>query len=249
VRNTADDWKAIGATEPWYGVLSAPEFLTANITEEAKERFYLQGRSEIAAVTSSLRQQYPDFSPRIGLDFGTGLGRLAFPMAKVCEHVYGIDISPDMLAEAGRQQAGQNVRNVSFCNVLPDGLTFDWVNTYIVMQHIPPRTGYTILSDLLSRLNVGGFTSIHLTYAHDKRYSGTMERDTCAVQYDGESMTVLEENNTQVGHQSMFDYNLNKVLFMFVRKGIAKIILEATDHGGNHGFWIFGRKWNAQSNG
>ena len=243
MRNTADDWKAIGATEPWWGVLSAPEFLKANITEEAKERFYLQGQSEIGVVAALLRKQHPDFAPKIGLDFGTGLGRLAFPMAKICDHVYGLDVSPDMLAEAGRQATARNATNVSFCQSLPEGLNVDWINTYIVMQHIPPRIGYGILNDLLNRLNVGGFTSIHLTYAHDLRYGGsTMDRDIYAVRYDGETMTVIEENAAQVGQQSMFDYDLNKILFMFTRKGISQISLEATDHGGNHGFWILGKK-------
>jgi SAM-dependent methyltransferase len=243
VRNAADDWKVIGASEPWYGVLSAPEFLKANITEEAKERFYQQGQSEIDAVAASLRKQHPDFAPRIGLDFGTGLGRQAFPMAKICYHVYGLDISPDMLAEASRQATARNAANVTFCHSLPENLNVDWINTFIVMQHIPPRIGYQILNDLLNRLNVGGFTSIHLTYAHDSRYGGTtMDRDIYAVRYDGETMTVLEENTSPVGQQSMFDYDLNKILFMFTRKGVSQLYLEATDHGGNHGFWILGRK-------
>jgi hypothetical protein len=40
----------------------------------------------------------------------------------------------------------------------------------------------------------------------------------------------------------MYDYDMNKVLFTFIRAGIGTIRLVHTDHGGVHGFWIFAKK-------
>jgi hypothetical protein len=38
-RDTAVDWKTIGATEPWYGVLSTEKFLKSNLTPSSIEDF------------------------------------------------------------------------------------------------------------------------------------------------------------------------------------------------------------------
>jgi len=240
-RGTEEDWKAIGEVEPWWGVLSAPKFLSASLTEETIEEFYAQGADEMAWVISQLKVADPGFKPIAGLDFGSGLGRLSFPMAAMCETVVGIDVSPGMRAEAERQRKLRSVPNVTFSETVPDA-GFDWINSYIVFQHILPATGYQIIRQLLSRLNPGGWTSLQLTFAHDHRDLVSLQRDTFAFRYDGETATCLEFNETKIGDMSMYDYDMNKVLFMFVRAGISKIQLAHTDHGGVHGFWIFGKK-------
>lgn len=168
-RDTAADWEQIGATEPWYGVLSAPEFLSANLTDEIKDKFYGHGVSDMSMIMSILEAKFSPFPPKTGADFGSGLGRLVFPMASVCDHVYGIDISPAMRAESAVQANARGLKNVEFVPALPDGVTVDWINSYIVFQHILPRTGYELLRGLLSRLVVGGHVSIQLTFAHNRR--------------------------------------------------------------------------------
>ena len=240
-RGTEEDWKAIGESEPWWGVLSAPKFLSASLTEEGKSEFYAQGAEEMAWVISQLKGADPDFKPATGLDFGSGLGRLCFPMAEICQRVVGVDVSPGMRAEADHQKEVRSVPNVSFSDAIPnDG--FDWINSYIVFQHILPATGYQIIKDLLSKLNPGGWTSLQLTFAHDHRDLVSLQRDTYAFRYDGETATCLEFHDTKIGDMSMYDYDMNKVLFMFVRAGISQIKLVHTDHAGVHGFWIFGKK-------
>jgi SAM-dependent methyltransferase len=241
-RDTADDWKSIGECEPWFGVLSAPKFLSASITEEAKREFYDQGAREIGWALEHIRAEDPAFSPRVGLDFGSGLGRLTFPMSTICESVVGIDVSPGMRAEADRQKISRSIPNVHFVEQIPVGQTFDWINSYIVFQHILPSTGYIILKDLLSALAPRGWTSIQLTFAHDYRDLTSLQRDTYAFSYDGDRAVALEFKETPIGEMSMYDYDLNKVLFIFARSGINKLRLIHTDHGGVHGFWIFGKK-------
>ncbi len=241
-RDTAEDWKAIGAGEPWYGVLAAPEFLSANITEAAKDAFYAQGVDEIRWVVDRIRSFDPNFSPSSGLDFGSGLGRLSFAMSSFSSSVFGVDVSPDMIAEAEKQKSLRGYSNVHFGQSIPDGRKFDWINSYIVLQHILPRSGYRIIESLLSSLSVGGWTSIQLTFAHDHRDITSLLRDNYAYQYDGEVANILEFKEAPIGDVSMYDYDLNKVLFMFIRAGIDSLNLADTDHGGAHGFWIFGRR-------
>lgn len=241
-RETTEDWIQLGADEPWWGVLSAPEFLSANLTEDAKERFYAQGKTEIDWVVGLIQQQDRYFRAARALDFGCGLGRLSFAMAPHCSWVTGVDVSPGMLAEAERQRLARGVANVTFAGAIPDDVTFDWVNTYIVLQHILPRVGYAIIEDMLARLNPGGWTSIQLTFAHDRRDINSFLRDASALRYDGESATVLDFNTTAIGEMSMYDYDLNKVLFLFAKQGLGDIRLMHTDHGGVHGFWILAKK-------
>jgi len=241
-RDTEDDWKSIADSEPWFGVLSAPKFLSANLTEQAKADFYAQGVGEIDWVLSHIRAEDPEFSPRVGLDFGSGLGRLSFAMASACEQVIGVDIAPGMRAEAERQRAQRGIHNVQFLEALPQGQSFDWLNSYIVLQHIVPAKGYEILRELLGSLAPGGWTSIQLTFAHDYRDLTSLQRDTYAFAYDGERAVALEFKDTPLGEMSMYDYDMNKVLFIFARAGIGTIKLVHTDHGGVHGFWIFAKR-------
>lgn len=241
-RETVEDWFRLGEDEPWWGVLSTPEFLAENITEEAKDAFYEQGRREIAWAVDLIRQTDPSFSPAKALDFGCGLGRLSFAMSPLCETVTGVDVSPGMLAEAARQRVSRGFDNVSLGSSIPEGATFDWANSYIVLQHILPKSGYAIIEDILGRLNSGAWTSLHLTFAHDRRGIHSFLRDASAFRYDGEAATVLEFNDTTIGEMSMYDYDMNKVLFMLVNNGFADIRLVHTDHGGMHGFWILAKK-------
>jgi trans-aconitate methyltransferase len=241
-RDTSVDWESIGETEPWFGVLSAPEFLQKNLTEATKNKFYDQGRQEMAEVMDTLRTHFPPFEPKVGADFGSGLGRLTFPMSTQCETVYGIDLARGMREEAGRQAEARGFANVSFVPALPGDVSVDWINSYIVLQHILPRTGYELLKNLLATLNVRGHVSIQVTYAHDIRDTSTLLRDILSWRFDGETMTTIEEQGYAPGQMSMYDYDMNKVLMLAARAGIRELFLRHTDHGGVHGFWIFGRK-------
>ena len=243
VRDTEEDWKMLGDTEPWYGVLSAPEYLKQNINDEAKEKFYAHGRSDIAWVKDALEGHFSPFDPVTAIDLGSGLGRLSFPMAKVCSGtVYGVDISPGMRAEAERQAGSRGVANVRFVETLHDDVMVDWVNSYIVMQHILPRFGYKILENSLKHLSVGGHVSIQLTFAHDERNFEMLRRDINAWRFDGETLTTLESREHCTGEMSMYDYDMNRILLMFARYGVRDMLLSFTDHGGAYGFWVLGRK-------
>jgi SAM-dependent methyltransferase len=162
-RDTSLDWKNIGATEPWYGVLSTEKFLKANLTALAIEAFYEQGVREIHEVVEIIKRHFGEFKPSVGLDFGCGLGRLAFAMVPYCERVIGLDISPGMLAEGEKQRIARGVANVQLQHELPEGLLVDWINSYIVFQHITPKVGISLIENLLRRLNLGGFISLQLT--------------------------------------------------------------------------------------
>lgn len=241
-RDTTDDWQRIGETEPWFGVLSAAKFLRANLTEQAIEDFYQHGVSDIVNNVDVMTRHFGNFKPSVGLDFECGVGRLAFAMAHYCDRVIDLDISPSMLEEGEKQRVARNIANVEFSSDLQNVSHVDWINSYIVFQHILPRAGYLLLEDLLKRLNLGGFISIQLTYFHDQRDMTSLNRDPAAYTYDGELMRVLADAPVQPGEMSMYDYDLNRVFRLLYCYGLDDTLVKQTDHGGCHGLWLYGVK-------
>ncbi len=93
------------------------------------------------------------------LDVGCAAGHTAFAFAPHVREVVGVDLSPEMLAEAARQAAARNLTNVRFevasALALPyrDG-QFDIVTCRLVAHHLPalPPT----LAELARVLKPGG---------------------------------------------------------------------------------------------
>ncbi|HEX9443994.1 MAG TPA: methyltransferase domain-containing protein, partial [Candidatus Binatia bacterium] len=99
--DTDRDWERWGATDPYYGVLSEEKYRTAALTAERREEFFQSGRAYVARLFDIVRLRLdPDFVPRIALEFGCGVGRLAIPLAAAVEKVVAADAAPSMLDEA-----------------------------------------------------------------------------------------------------------------------------------------------------
>ena len=161
MRDTDADWKELGRSQPYWGVLSHPDFLSENITPERIEAFYASGRDYIAQTVVQLERHAGARPSGRALDFGCGVGRLAEAMTDYASEVVGLDISPGML-ELARKRGGR----AQYVGELPAG-AFDWINSFIVFQHIPPERGEAILADLLARLNPDGAVSLQFAVWRD----------------------------------------------------------------------------------
>jgi SAM-dependent methyltransferase len=173
--STDRTWEYFGRTDPYWGVLTNPEFKGGLNSEAAREQFFGTGRDYIESVLKMVREHLdPTFRPTRALDFGCGVGRLAIPLASICESVVGVDISDSMLAEARKNAAEQGKSNVTFVKS-DDQLsaatgTFDFINSMIVFQHIPTARGEGIFKAMIERLREGGVGAVQFTYGFD---SGT----------------------------------------------------------------------------
>ena len=163
-RETDDDWRHYGSFEPYYGVLTHDRFLKANLTEDALEEFWQTGQDDVQRLWAQLTQQFGHRAVQHALDFGCGVGRLTRAMAQIATNAVGVDVSPDMIAEGMIRLPP----NVQLTTNLPDG-PFDWINSYIVFQHIPPERGYELLEKLLSRAAQSCLISVHFTFFKDAR--------------------------------------------------------------------------------
>jgi len=168
--NTDQAWEFYGQEDPYYGVLSDDKYLKSRLDESTLNSFFALGQDYIDATLTTVRE-HVDADPATGraLDFGCGVGRLTFPLAKVFEAVVGVDISTSMLDEARRNADRLACHNVEFLlgDVTFSHLTggFDLVHSFIVFQHIRADRGERIVQQLIDRLNEGGIGILHFTYA------------------------------------------------------------------------------------
>jgi SAM-dependent methyltransferase len=233
-RDTDADWRELGQTQPYWGVLSQPDFLTENITPERIEAFYKTGRDYIAEVADKLERTTGVRPAGRALDFGCGVGRLAEAMADHVGEVIGLDVSPGMLALA-RGRGGK----ASYVEEIPAG-SFDWINSFIVFQHIPPQRGEAILQDLLARLAPGGLVSLQFPIWRDAHLEPP--RLTGWRRLFRPQLQQHWERTQPVGQIFMYDYDLSRILRRLNEAGIEDMRLVSTNHGGHRGVIILARK-------
>lgn len=231
-RDTDADWRELGSTQPYWGVLTHPEFRTENLTPQGLEAFYASGVQYIDDIAARLERATGAGPGGRALDFGCGTGRLAEAMSDYAQTT-GYDISPGMLAKA-REHGGK----AQYVDVLPEG-PFDWINSFIVFQHIPPERGMALIEQLLARLAPGGQVSLHVTAWREPHLVPAQPRGWRKL------AARLLARAQPTGLVSMYDYDLSQVLRLLNAAGLEEVSLHSTDHGGHHGAVLLGRKANA----
>jgi len=171
--NTVDTWKKFGKEDPYYGVLSDQKYKSENITDNDLSEFFATGETYVADTLKKIKMFYDsDLSNATILDFGCGVGRLAIPFSFVTKNrTVGIDVSPEILEKAKAHAIEMGAKNVAFLlsegKTLPQTEKFEFINSYIVLQHIPTKIGMAIIQQLLDKLEIGGIMQIQATYGNN----------------------------------------------------------------------------------
>jgi len=173
IRNSEKEWERLGKSDPYYGVVSMDKFRNGNMDSSAKDAFFRSGHEHIDFILNTIRDKIdPEFAPQRALDFGSGVGRCAIPLAKHCEKVVGMDVSPSMLEEARVNCRELETDNIE--HVLGDGDLssfsegFDLIHSFIVFQHINPKKGEKILKGMLDKLNANGVLAVQMLYTREE---------------------------------------------------------------------------------
>lgn len=248
LRDTDADWQAIGSADPFWGVLTQPQFRRDRMQPADLDAFYQTGVVHITGVVEIIEMiTQTRFHARSALDFGCGVGRLAEAMAAHADQTTAYDISPGMLAAARARGLGQN--QVTYTNEFPAAGRFDWINSYIVFQHIPPVRGMALLQQLLDRLLPGGVISLHFMIYRDPPPPAPGARRSRLRHLPAPLRDVIRGLRARhtppplpLGTISMYDYDLNRLLEACNRAGINRLYLAHGNHGGHHGVIIFGRR-------
>ena len=166
--STDQDWKKWGKTDPYFAVCSSEQFRLNNLNSDSRDQFFAGGSEHIEHVFKMVRSFIPSFAPSSAVDFGCGTGRLLIPLAQKCTaKVVGVDISEEMLSETRRNCEAHGIRHAQLL-LSDDSLSllqdhYDFIHSFIVLQHIPVLRGEEIFRALLNRLNAKGVFALHFT--------------------------------------------------------------------------------------
>jgi SAM-dependent methyltransferase len=248
MRDTDKDWSAVAESNPYWGVLSEERYRGEDISSDNKSAFFSSGELYISNVLGFVKfYLQADFQIDRSLDFGCGVGRLLLPLARVSREAVGIDVAPRMLSLARENLSLAGVTNASLI-VGTDDLSnvegvFNFINSYIVFQHIPPERGMRLLESLLRRLANGGIFSIQLTYAKERRHH---QHEITSKYYrrSGNSFVDLVANSAgnPEGTITMFEYDLNEVIALISEVVGQTLLVLPTNHDGHLGAHLIGVK-------
>lgn len=247
---TDQDWEELSRRNAYFAVLTDPAYAAPKLDAKAEQQFFTTGQEHIGRIAGTLREKFgfDDRQIRTAVDFGSGVGRLLFPMCKLAQFGIGIDVAETM-RDLGRDHAkALGITNVSMVpsidhiiNVAED---VGWINSYIVFQHINPERGCEFFDKLVYILKPGGYISVHFTIFKDERAMHYMTNRTkyFASRPAGVESLLLQPENAGEPQMQMYDYDLNQLLAILVKHGVGNMWLEHEDQGGLHGVHIFARK-------
>jgi ubiquinone/menaquinone biosynthesis C-methylase UbiE len=249
--NTDATWNYFGSQNPYYGVLTSEEFRDGASARE----FWGSGQAHVERLMPLMQQLFALPAPvrfRRALDFGCGVGRVALPLSASCDEVVGVDVSNAMLAEACNNARRSGILNATFVpsNDALRGLAgeFDFVHSYIVLQHIRPRRGCQLIGALARCLKPGGVGALQLTYERETLPHVEFAYHICTRMGFLTwllNLTVLHRPLHQPLAE-MNEYNLATVVRLLFQNGCGRLYLEPSDTAGKwyktNGVFLFFRK-------
>jgi 2-polyprenyl-3-methyl-5-hydroxy-6-metoxy-1,4-benzoquinol methylase len=164
MRNLRREWNEIASLDPLWAVSSRPEKKYSRWTYE---EFFETGATDVSDLMARAAiLGYPK-GHATALDFGCGVGRLTIPLAEHFDHVYGIDISEEMvgIARGLHYHTGRvnfDVHRSPDLSGFRDG-TFDMICSIFVLQHLPSRDAIkSYLKEFIRVLRSGGLLTFQL---------------------------------------------------------------------------------------
>lgn len=167
-------WEAFVAREPYFAILTADRYRRARVDADREREFFASGEQLVDWMFRSVEEKLqPEFAPMSVLEYGCGIGRLAFPLAARAGSVTAADRSPAMLAMARQEAARRRIEHIAF--LTPDELfraprTFDLITCHLVLQRMPARDGLDLLRDILALLGPGGIGIFQLPYRETRSW-------------------------------------------------------------------------------
>jgi ubiquinone/menaquinone biosynthesis C-methylase UbiE len=237
-KNVDKQWEVFAEISPYFGVVIWDQFRPENLTDETIAEFFQTGEKYIEQIEGLIKQHLDaGFAPRRCLDFGCGVGRLVVPLARRHAEVVGVDISQGMRAEAARNCEKFGLKNVEFIES-DDALSkvsgqFDFIHSYIVLQHIPTRRGESLLRRMTELLADDGVAALHFTYAKNeslgKRFKYWMHT---SVPFAHNFINLAKGRKFNYPYTQINQYDVNKLLEIVQQSGCEHSYLRFTNHDG-----------------
>jgi SAM-dependent methyltransferase len=138
-RPPASPWERFAETDPYL-------YIFTDMKRTDPKAFWQSGEQIVHAELLPLLHAYV-LRPLVGLELGSGVGRLAFPLARHFRRVVGVDIASGMVHRGRSIARDKGVDNVSFIQISgPEDFfaragdfvgSCDLIYSLLVFQHIP----------------------------------------------------------------------------------------------------------------
>jgi 2-polyprenyl-3-methyl-5-hydroxy-6-metoxy-1,4-benzoquinol methylase len=248
MKNSDNEWEKFGKDEPYYSIKCSERFRKKQLDENSMAEFFKSGEDFIKFIFESIKTYVdPSFSPRNSLDFGCGVGRCSIPLAKICPHVVGADVSESMLKEAKKNSQARMVSNLDFIKS-DDSLsqiqnTFDLIISFEVFHNIPNKRGYKIFKNLIDHVSENGVLAIDFLF---------YKEGASVIKIIGKLRKIIPLLNNIVnlilGRPIMEPfieknpYDINKLLYISYKKACHNIHVEFFSRANMYHIFLFSQK-------
>lgn len=157
LKGLQNNWDTLGKADPFWAILSDP---AKKGGKWETEEFFRSGRLAVKNLMEHAASLKKDLPHKKALDFGCGAGRLTQALCEYFENCYGVDIAPSMIDLANKfNRFGYRCRY--FVNETEDlrifeDESFDFVITFLVLQHMKPEFSKSYMREFLRVLSPGG---------------------------------------------------------------------------------------------
>jgi SAM-dependent methyltransferase len=173
-----DAWTYMGATCPYYSVLTGRAYQPENLDDNALDEFWASGKREITTIQAILRRVgYDNLHAKTCVEYGCGVGRVTTALADIFAKVCAYDISPNHLQLAKERAEKSNQKNIDFriCSVEAEDDNLEECDVFysrLVFQHNPPPIIRELIAKALGSLRAGGIAIFQVpTYAIDYSFN------------------------------------------------------------------------------
>jgi len=239
---TDRQWKQWGKKNPYYGIVGIE---TAEFESRWRQRFFETGKIHMDHVFAEI-ERYDAIPAGRGkaLDFGCGAGRMLLQLVDRFDNLVGVDVSPDQLALARENVKANHLRLVSSLDELAaEAGTFDFVNTFVVLQHIRPNPqGYQIIDKMLKLLKPGGAFALHFTVGDTRSKRRLLNQFRYRLPPLHWAYNVSRGRPWNEPMMEMNKYDMSIVGDIMMRNDIGRFGCNLINHSGYTGMLCFGRR-------
>lgn len=207
-------------------MLADDQFRMANIGA-VRDQFFESGRNLVSHILERFERRFGSLEKSSALDFGCGVGRLTYALSEHFAEVVGVDISPSMLAEAEQNRSFGGSGKVQF--ILSDDAlsnatsSYDFVLSFIALQHIPPRRGLPLMRQLLKRVKPGGGFMLHVSTRPDRLLGRIIFAVKHATSLGAVIVNLSKRRPWGTPIMLMYDYSADKIMRLLDSHGISKV--------------------------